>query len=82
MLKSLAALHGRFARLHGAEPTPANDAADLPGLYRTYAMATVRASRMLHKHGKDSAQFASADVASMRLFHRVKKLQGLKKPRP
>ena len=82
MLKPLAALHRQFAILHGAEPAPADAAADLPGLYRAYARATVRASRMLCKHGKESAQFVSADIASMRLFHRVKKLQGLKKARP
>ena len=77
----LAALHRRFAGLHGADPAPADDAGDLAGLYRAYARATVKASHMLGKHGKDSAQFVSADIASMRLFHRIKKLQGLKKPR-
>ncbi|HEY1876051.1 MAG TPA: hypothetical protein VGG66_01230, partial [Rhizomicrobium sp.] len=76
------ALHRQFAKLHGTGPSPADAAGDLPGLYRDYAEATVKASQMLHKHGKDSPQFVSADVASMRLFHRVKKLQGLKKARP
>jgi hypothetical protein len=35
---------------------------------------------MLKKHGAQSPQFGGADVASMRLFHRVKKMQELKKP--
>ena len=82
MLKPLAALHRGFARLHGADPGSADTTADLPGVYRAYARATVKASRMLNKHGKGSAQFVAADIASMRLFHRVKKLQGLKKARP
>jgi hypothetical protein len=82
MLKPLAALHRKLARLHGSGPASADAGGDFPRLYRAYARATVTASQMLRKHGKDSAQFVSADVASMRLFHRVKKLQGLKKARP
>jgi hypothetical protein len=81
MLKSLTNLHRLLATLHGAEPATAPQAGDFPALYRAYAEATLKASEMLHVHGKDSAQFVSADIASMRLFHRVKKLQGLKKPR-
>jgi hypothetical protein len=49
--------------------------------YAEYASATALANVMLQEHGAGSPQFASADVASMRLFHRVKKMQGLRKPR-
>jgi hypothetical protein len=79
-------LHRTFARLHGAhfEEVSAGgekegQAADFTALYAAYAEATLRASALLQKHGKSSPQFATADVASMRLFHRVKKMQGLKK---
>jgi hypothetical protein len=76
-------LHRMFARLHGASPAPGPDFAsnDFPEAYRAYARATVKASEMLRRHGKRSPQFVAADMASMRLFHHVKKLQGLKKPR-
>jgi len=82
-------LHRAFARLHGGMPdeTPVTNAADpdqsdrFSAAYAEYASATAQANAMLQEHGAHSAQFASADVASMRLFHRVKKMQGLKKPR-
>ena len=82
MMMLLDRLHRRFARLHGAGTAPADAVGDLAGLYRAYARATVKASHLLRKHGKDSAEFVAADIASMRLFHRVKKSQGLKKVRP
>jgi hypothetical protein len=49
--------------------------------YAEYASATARANVMPQKYGAQSSQFASADVASMRFFHRMKKMQGLKKSR-
>ena len=83
------ALHARFARLHGGMQ---NDLAvtTAPNLeqrdefrraYAEYASATAHADAMLQSYGVGSPQFASADIASMRLFHRVKKMQGLRKPR-
>ena len=82
-------LHRAFAKLHGGMPdeTPVINAARpdqsdrVSAAYAEYASATAQANAMLQEHGATSAQFASADVASMRLFHRVKKMQGLKKPR-
>ena len=82
-------LHRVFARLHGGMPdeAPLTNAVkpeksdELKSAYAEYAAATAEANAMLQKYGADSAQFASADVASMRLFHRVKKMQGLKKSR-
>lgn len=53
---------------------------ELKSAYAEYASATAEANAMLQKYGAASSQFASADVASMRLFHRVKKMQGLRKP--
>ena len=81
-------LHGVFARLHGGIRDQAVTAVrpgqvdEFKSAYAEYASATVQADVMLQKHGATSSQFASADVLSMRLFHRVKKMQGLKKPRP
>jgi hypothetical protein len=82
-------LHKVFARLHGGMPdeAPAADAVrreqseGFKAAYAEYASATAQANVMLQKHGAQSPQFTSADVASMRLFHRVKKMQGLKKSR-
>jgi hypothetical protein len=83
-VKRLALVHRLVARLHGASraPAPAIALNDFPEAYRAYAEATVKAHEMLRRHGKGSEQFVAADIASMRLFHRVKKLQGLKKPKP
>jgi hypothetical protein len=74
--------------MHGAQlsedryPEGSETAApDFTSLYVAYAESTLEASRALREHGKASRQFAVADVASMRLFHRVKKAQGLKKPK-
>ena len=88
-MKLLSSLHGRFARLHsGMQDDASVTAAAEPGrsdeikaAYAEYAAATAHANAMLQTHGPASPQFASADVASMRLFHRVKKMQGLRKPR-
>ena len=84
----LSSLHRTFARLHGGignevRPGIANleQHADLQAAYAEYAAATAHASEMLQQHGPASPQFARADVTSMRLFHRVKKMQGLRKPR-
>ena len=52
---------------------------ELKTVYAEYVSATAQALVMLQKHGAGSPQFASADVSSMRLFHRVKKMQGLGK---
>ena len=77
-------MHRLFARMHGIE---LRDGANAPGsqdlvsAYAAYADSTMKASAALRKHGKASAEFAAADVESMRLFHRVKKMQGLKKPK-
>jgi hypothetical protein len=72
-----------FSRLHGERrgPFPPVAAGDFHEAYHAYAEATVKANEMLRRHGKGSPQFVAADLASMRLFHRVKKLQGLKKPK-
>ena len=81
-------VHAMFARLHGGmrDEAPATIAGteksdEFKAAYAAYASATAQALVMLQKHGAASAQFASADVASMRLFHKVKKMQGLKKSR-
>jgi len=87
-MKLMFDLHRIFARLHGGvrDVTPTevrpehND--DFKSAYAEYASATAQANIMLQTHGVRSSQFVSADVASMRLFHRVKKMQGLKKARP
>jgi len=77
-------LHRMLARLHRAGPiaTAGDEDAGFADVYRMYTRSTVRADTMLRRHGKASPQFAAADVESMRLFHRVKKMQGLKKGRP
>jgi hypothetical protein len=81
-------LHRVFARLHGGVrdgmPTDVrpDQSDDFKSAYAEYASATAQANNMLQTHGARSSQFVSADVASMRLFHRVKKMQGLKKARP
>lgn len=84
----LSSLHRTFSRLHGgigneARPGIASpdQHAELQAAYAEYAAATAHASDMLQQHGPASPQFARADVANMRLFHRVKKMQGLRKPR-
>ena len=82
-------LHATFAKLHGGmrdEPlattaTGPEQGNEFKKAYAEYASATALANVMLQEHGAGSPQFASADVASMRLFHRVKKMQGLLKPR-
>jgi hypothetical protein len=75
-----------MAQLHGAEVSVESGAktsgtleADFAAAYAAYTEATVQANQALKTHGKNSAQFTVADIASMRLFHRVKKMQGLKK---
>lgn len=70
---ALAAHAGRDAH------APANGQ-DFQNSYADYANAVAKASAMLQQHGPGSAQFRDADIAGMRLFHRVKKMQGLKKP--
>ena len=82
-------LHAMFAKLHSGmrdEPLATNSTGpeqsdEFKKAYVEYASATTLANVMLQEHGAGSPQFASADVASMRLFHRVKKMQGLRKPR-
>ena len=82
-------LHRAFARLHGGLPdeAPVTNAVkleksdELKSAYAEYVAATAEANAMLQKHGVDSPQFTSADIASMRFFHRVKKMQGLGKSR-
>jgi hypothetical protein len=74
--------HDRMRRLHGggAADTPA-PGEGFAACYDDYARAVADANAILRQHGPQSVQFAAADIASMRLFHRVKKMQGLKKPR-
>jgi hypothetical protein len=75
-------LHRFFARLHGGkldETTECYPSEDFPCTYAAYAAATAHASDMLQQHGPRSPEFVQADIASMRLFHRAKKMQGLKK---
>lgn len=82
-------LHATFAKLHGGmreeflatNATRPQQSDEFKKAYAEYASATVLANVMLQEHGAGSPQFASADVAGMRLFHRVKKMQGLRKPR-
>lgn len=82
-------LHRMFARMHGGMPGEVAVAGTVipeqddgfEAAYAEYASATALANTMLQEHGARSSQFTNADVASMRLFHRVKKMQGLKKPR-
>ena len=88
-MRPWSSLHATFARLHGGsrdEPLTNNatrpqQSDEFKKAYAEYASATAIANVMLQEHGAGSPQFASADVASMRLFHRVKKMQGLRKPR-
>lgn len=54
---------------------------DFKCLYAEYVCALAQANVMLQRHGMTAPQFAEADVASMRLFHRLKRLQGMGKPR-
>ena len=80
-------LHHFFAKLHGTRIPGSNQApSEIPSealvsAYIEYAEAVAKASAALQTDGKDSKKFKDADVASMRLFHRVKKAQGLKMPR-
>jgi hypothetical protein len=57
-------------------------AADFASQYADYGDSTAEASLALLKYRKGSQQFISADIASMKLFHRVKKMQGMKKAKP
>jgi len=77
-----------MVRLHGAQIALARqdvrDGAvsdDFGSVYADYADSVVKANAVLQEHGRRSAQFVAADVASMCLFHRAKKMQGLKKPK-
>ena len=78
-------LHRVFARLHGASISSGNSLGAEDGkleiAYGEYTMAVCRANAALKSHGQRSKEFHEADVATMRLFHRVKSLQGLKNPR-
>jgi hypothetical protein len=81
-------IHRFFAKLHGIDLRKRDDSQehpitteDFPSVYAAYADATAQANALLQRHGPHSAEFTAADVASMRLFHRAKKMQGLKKPR-
>jgi hypothetical protein len=86
---SFSLLHRAFARLHGGMPDEAfrtnvvrqESGDEFKSAYAEYASATLKASDLLQEYGAASPQFASADVASMRLFHCVKKMQGLRKSR-
>src|SRR5205807_528035 len=80
--------HRFFARLHGArtetvtgQTNERSSSEDFQSAYAAYASATAHANMMLQQHGAQSPEFATADIASMRLFHRARKMQGLKKPR-
>jgi hypothetical protein len=80
-------LHRFFARLHGGQMETATDQSAEPpehfaAVYAEYASAADHANNMLQRHGARSAEFAKADIASMRLFHKAKRMHGLKKPRP
>ena len=83
-------LHRVLRDMHGAPGRRANasDASsaapdeDIRCCYADYASAVANANAMLQRHGAQSAQFTQADIASMRMFHRVKKLQGIGKPVP
>lgn len=74
------ALH-RFLRdhLHGGADVAPPKGEDLLFCYGEYAGAVAKAHALLQRHGPGSAQFEQADIAGMRLFHRVKKMQGLGK---
>jgi hypothetical protein len=79
-------VHKFLAKLHGMDihdHEPASNIAPndrLVAAYSEYAEAVARACAALQTFGVDSQQFRDADLAGMRLFHRVKKAQGLKMP--
>lgn len=82
-------LHRSLARLHGGSgafqqeiEAHGGESQEFSSVYAAYAESVVKAAQALRLHGKNSAEFATADIASMRLFHRAKKMQGLKKPKP
>ena len=54
---------------------------DFKCLYAEYVCALAQANVMLQRHGMTAPQFSEADTASMRLFHRLKRMQGMGKPR-
>lgn len=70
----------RFLRFLHARPQTGEPDGDLKQSYADYAQAIAHANAMLQRHGPQSEAFAKADIAGMRLFHRVKKMQGLKMP--
>ncbi len=76
-------LHGHMQKMQGtpggADPLVRGD--DLRQCYDEYARAVAHANDMLQKHGPASPAFAVADIAGMRLFHKVKAAQGLKNSR-
>lgn len=81
-------IHRFFAKLHGMDIRKDDDLAEKPAtaddfraIYGAYAAATAQANALFQRDGAHSPEFIAADVASMRLFHRAKKMQGLKKPR-
>ena len=80
-------LHGGHAlRNHGEASATAvgilEKGEEIKCCYAAYASAVANANAMLQRHGPDSEQFTQTNIASMRLFHRVKKIQGMGKPRP
>jgi hypothetical protein len=83
-MKFLRFLHGS----HHTDPVPGEPIAGASGkdeefacVYAEYVSSLAQANAMLQRHGMQSPQFAQADIAGMRLFHRVKQLQGMGKPR-
>lgn len=86
-MKSLSGFHRFFARLHGSggvNPRGAKAIAngtDLENAYAAYANAVTAAREELRQHGPQSKAFRDADTVSMRMFHRVKALQGIRNPR-
>ena len=77
-MRLLHLFHDRMRRLHGGSEAPA-PGEGFAACYDDYARAVASANAILHQHGPQSVQFAAADIASMRLFHRVKKMQGLRR---
>lgn len=74
--------HQTMAMLHGGGPAeiPAGQADQQLSLAcMAYAEAVAAAARSLQEHGKHSAEFIAADISGMRHFHKVKKLQGMKR---
>ncbi len=71
-----------FARLHGMHDDEEAETGkrDFASVYADYAESAAKASLALQRHGRGSMEFKAADTQSMRLFHRVKKMQGLKRP--